>query len=87
MATEPQGKHFLKDLPHVAHGSPEHEQLLSAGYGMTAAEAKEIVAAREANASAYSIAEVRKAQALLEGLKAKPVITAKRQMWKRPLSG
>ena len=79
------GKHWLKDMPKVAHGSEEHANLLAAGYGMTAAEAAEIVAARKKDPNAYSLGEVRRAQAMLAALEASPVVSAQREMWKRPV--
>ena len=80
-------KHWLKDAPTVTHGTPAHADLLAVGYQMTVEEAQEIISARAKNPSAYSIAEVRKAEALVAALKAKPVVSATRPMWKRPLSG
>lgn len=79
--------HWLKDAPTVAPGSPAHADLLAVGYQMTVEEATEIIATRAKNPAAYSIAEVRKAEALLAAFKATPRVTATRPMWKRPLSG
>lgn len=78
--------HWLKDLPRVAHGSAAHEQLLAVGYKLTADEAREIIATRKKDPAAYSLAEVRQAEAMLAALAAKPTISATRAMWKRPLS-
>lgn len=82
-----EAKHWLKDVPKVRPGSDEHANLLAAGYGMTVEEAREIIAVREKNPAAYSIAEVRKAQALVQAIAAKPAISSARPMWKRPLAG
>lgn len=63
--------------------SPELGALLAAGYQMTVEEAREIVAARAKDPTSYSIAEVRKAQALLQAYETAPHVTARRPMWKR----
>jgi hypothetical protein len=64
--------------------TPEMANLLSAGYQMTVEEAQSIVAARKQDSTTYSIAEVRKAEALLAAYSATPKVVARRPMWKRP---
>lgn len=86
MATKPQGKHWL-DVEKVQPKSKAHEQLLAVGYGMDLAEAQEIVDGRKKDPAAYTIPELRKAQAFIEAYNAKPVVTARREMFKGPLNG
>lgn len=63
--------------------STEMGNLLAAGYQMTIAEAREVIKARAEDSTAYSIAELRKAQAMLEAYETPPTVTARREMWRR----
>ena len=56
-------------VPVVAHGSPEHEALVAAGYQMTAEEAKAIIKERETNPALHSHEDVRNAKAMLAAVK------------------
>ena len=57
--------------PHVKPGTPQMEALLASGYGMTAAEAKQIIKERKDNPQAWPLEEARKAEAFLAAYEAK----------------
>ncbi len=57
----------------VEFGSKEDETLVAAGYGMTKAEAEDVVKRYEANPQSMPFDKYEKAQAMLARLKAKPI--------------
>jgi hypothetical protein len=68
----------------IEYGTPEHEALLSAGYGgMTREDAERIIAERDANPLTHPYEEYRRAKAFLAGLEAVPVVIDKKPGWKR----
>lgn len=71
-----------KAQPMIAYGSKEHEALLSLGYKMDKAKANTIIKERDTNPAQWPYELYEKAQALLEALKAKPVVISPRQPWR-----
>ena len=61
-----------KKVEVVKHGSEGHAGLLASGYGMTVEDARMTIKEREANPSTYSIAELRKAQAMIAAFEVGP---------------
>ena len=57
----------------IEYGSKEHEALIAGAYGMTKANAEDILKQREANPAMVPIEKAEKAQAMLEALKSKPI--------------
>ena len=67
----------------VKYGSPEHDVLLEAGYGMTVAEAELIIKERKENPLSHPYERAQAAMAMLEARKAKPIPIDTDPGWKR----
>jgi len=73
--------------PVIKPGTPEMEQLLSAGYnGMTVAEAKEIIDGRAKNPAMFSYDQLKQAQAFMAAYTTASVPISKDPGWKRDKS-
>jgi hypothetical protein len=70
---------------YIAPGSEAHKTLLSGGYGgFTEDEAKSIIAERDKNPVAHTLADYKRAKAFLAALKAKPRPISTRPAFRRP---
>lgn len=67
----------------IEFGSRQHIQLIEASYGLTVQEANTIVKEWRDDHRSWPLTEVRKAQAMLEIIKAKPVVIDQTPGWKR----
>lgn len=65
----------------IKPGTPEMEAYLGAGYGMSIKEAEAIVAEWEKDHKAWPLEEMRKARAMLEAYRAKPVAIDRSPAW------
>jgi len=74
-------KNFIKP------GSEKHVMLLETGYGITLADAAQIVSEWEKDHKAWPLEEVKKARALLEAAKATPKVIDTEPGWKRERTG
>jgi len=76
-------------LPHAGHvdvvpaKSPEKAAMLAAGYGMTADEARQIIAERDKDPHMWPWDSYQRAKAMLAALDAEPTVISKREGWKR----
>ena len=61
-----------KKVEVMKHGSEGHAALLASGYGMTIEDARMTIKERAENPSAYSIGELRKAQAMIAAFEVGP---------------
>jgi hypothetical protein len=76
---------FMEDgVRFVAPGSPEHEAMLSGGYGgMTREKAETIIRERKENPATHPYDRMELAEAFLAALGAKPVVIATNDGWRR----
>lgn len=88
MATQEEKVKKLTDTVQVIkHGSKDHFAMLEAGYEMTVDEAKQIIAEREKDPHTHPYDVYKKAKALLEASKAKPVPVSNRKHFTRSKGG
>lgn len=73
----------IREANHVEFGSPQHLLQLEAAYGMTKEEAELMIKDWEKDHTSYPLGEVRKARAMLEAMKAKPVAVSTDAGWRR----
>lgn len=73
----------LREKNFVKVGTPEHERLVEAGYGMTREKAETIIRERKENPASWPYDLFEKAQAFLAQLKAQPVPIDPEPGWHR----